>query len=666
MHNGKTKTTLNVRLPAATFKRKQALRISLLAVLLVLPMFVSAQSYTLNLKDADIGALINTVSELTGKNFVVDPRVKGRVTVISAHPMEKDEIYKVFLSILEVHGFSTVPSGDVIKIIPEVKAKQANIPLAAPGSNVPGDQMVTRVIQVKNVTAAQLVPILRPLVPQQGHLAAYPSTNVLIISDRASNVKRLVNIISRIDQATDSEIDIIPLKHASATEVVRVLNSLQQKVVKGPVDTQVKLAADERTNSVLLSGERSARLRLRAIIADLDNPLESGGNTHVIYLHYAKAKDLLPVLSGISSSIEQEQKKRGAAKTLKSPINIQADEASNALVVTAPPDLLRSLRTVISKLDIRRAQVHVEAIIAEVSWNMTKELGVEWIVDGTPGGSGPVGVINFSSATGIAGVAATVAGGGIPAIGDGATLGFGKFNSSSINFAALIRALDADGETNILSTPSLTTLDNQPAEIVIGQNVPFVTGEYASTGATTTSVNPFRTIERQDVGITLRVTPQVNEGDAVKLDIEQEVSSLSASAVGASDLITNKRVIKTTVMVDDGKTIVLGGLLDENLTQNNQKVPLLGDIPVMGNLFKSRRSKKVKRNLMVFLRPVILRDAATETRLTHGKYNYLRAQQVKIGKEGFDLFGSDVSPVLPKRFTDLPAPFDPVPGTPTH
>ena len=665
MHNSRQKPFFDGWASGAACKLVANLRNTLFVLLFLMPYVGSAQTYTLNLKDADISALINTVSELTGKNFVVDPRVKGKVTVVSAHPMEKEEIYQVFLSILEVHGFSTIPAGDITKIVPEVKAKQANIPITSANSNVPGDQMVTRVVQVKNVTAAQLVPILRPLVPQQGHLAAYPATNVLIISDRASNVERLVGIISRIDQATDSEIDIIPLKHASASEVVRVINSLQQKAVKAPADAQVKLAADERTNSVLLSGERSARMRLRAIIANLDDPLKTSGNTHVIYLHYAKAKDLLPVLGGVSTTIEEEQKK-GAAKSIKAPVNIQADEASNALVITAPPDVFRSLRQVIAKLDIRRAQVLVEAIIAEVSWDKTKELGIEWIVDGTPGGKGPVGVINFGGASGIAGVAATVAGGGLPSLGDGVTLGFGKFDSSSVNFAALIRALDSDAETNILSTPSLTTLDNQPAEIIIGQNVPFVTGEFANTGASSTSVNPFRTIQREDVGITLRVTPQVNEGDAVKMDIEQEVSSISASSVGASDLITNKRMIKTTVMVEDGRTIVLGGLLDENLSQSNQKVPLLGDIPVMGNLFKSRRSAKIKRNLMVFLRPVILRDAATETRLTHGKYNFLRAQQIKIGKEAFDMFGADLSPVLPKRFVDLPSPFDLKPSVRSH
>ncbi|MCF6281051.1 MAG: type II secretion system secretin GspD [Candidatus Polarisedimenticolaceae bacterium] len=619
-----------------------------------------AEPVTLNLKDADIGALIKTVSEHTGKNFVIDPRVKGKVTVISAHPMDEEEFYHVFLSILEVHGFSTIPSGNVIKIVPDVKAKQAGIPTINTLSS-PNDQMVTQVIQIKNVAAAQLVPILRPLIPQQGHLAAYPATNVLIISDRAGNVERLNKIISRIDQVNDTSIDIVPLKYASAAEVVRVLNSLQQKTAKGGAE-QVRLAADERTNSILLSGERTIRARMRVIIEQLDTEQETDGNTQVIYLKYANASELAKVLTGISDTLKDP--KKSAKTAIKSSVSIQADEASNALIITAPPGLYRSLQGVIRKLDIRRAQVLVEAIIAEISVDKAKELGVQWIFDGTPAGKGPVGIIDFGGGSPIGAVAATAAAGGIPSIPSGTTLALGQFDNNTINFAALLRALDSDSASNILSTPSIMTLDNEEAEIVIGQNVPFVTGQYASTGGTG-GVNPFQTIQRQDVGLTLRVTPQINEGDAVQLKIEQEASSINKTASsGTSDIVTNKRVIKTTVMVDDGQTIVLGGLMDETLEQVHQKVPLLGDLPFIGALFRSTQTVKVKRNLMIFLKPSIVRDAATQTQLTSEKYNFLRAQQLWTKERGVDLMSSEDVPIMPKRFVELPSPFGKVMGQP--
>jgi general secretion pathway protein D len=641
-------------LQTAFRKPLQFVVLKLLFIALLISSTISfAEPVTLNLKDADIGALIKTVSEHTGKNFVVDPRVKGKVTVISAHPMDEEEFYHVFLSILEVHGFSTIPSGKVIKIVPDVKAKQAGIPSVSTLST-PDDQMVTQVIQIKNVAATQLVPILRPLVPQQGHLAAYPATNVLIISDRTRNVKRLTKIINRIDQISDTSIDIVPLEHASATEVVRVLSSLQQKA-KGGADQQVRLASDERTNSILLSGERTMRARMRVIIEQLDTATENNGNTQVVYLKYANATELVKVLTGISDTLKDPKKAPKA--TAKSPISIQADEATNALIITAPPGLYQSLLQVIRKLDIRRAQVLVEAVIAEISVDKAKELGVQWIFDGTPAGKGPVGIIDFGGGSPIGAVAATAAAGGIPSIPSGTTLALGQFDDNTINFAALLRALDSDSASNILSTPSIMTLDNEEAEIIIGKNVPFVTGQYASTGGTS-GVNPFQTIQRQDVGLTLRVTPQINEGDAVQLKIEQEVSSLNKTASsGTSDIVTNKRVIKTTVMVDDGQTIILGGLLDETLDQVHQKVPLLGDLPIIGALFRSTQTVKVKRNLMIFLKPSIVRDVATQTQLTSEKYNFLRAQQMWAKERGIDLLSSDHVPVLPERFAELPSPF---------
>jgi general secretion pathway protein D len=631
-----------------------------LLVSLLLCNTVQAEQITLNLNNADIEALIKTVSEQTGKNFVIDPRVKGKVTVISAHPMDRDEFYQVFLSILEVHGFATIPSGDVIKIVPDVKAKQSGIPTITGMKKLPGDQVVTRIIKVKNITATQLVPILRPLIPQEGHLAAYPDTNVLIISDRRQNVDRLLKIIKEIDQVSDSTIDVVTLEHASAAEVVRILNGLQEPGSKGGAKA-VKLVADERTNSVLVSGDPTARLRAKVLIEHLDTPYDDEGNAQVIYLKYANAKDLVSVLTGVSETMDKSKQAGMAAGKPTVPINIQADEAANALIITAPPDQFRSLEGIIRKLDIRRAQVLVEAIIAEVSYDRAKKLGVQWIVDGTPDGSGPVGVINLGTPS-ISDVGTAIKGGGGVQLGAGTFIGAGKFNSASVNFAALIQALDSDSTSNILSTPTLMTLDNQEAKIVIGQNVPFVTGSYTSTGGTSSSVNPFQTVQRQDVGLTLQVKPQINEGNAIKLEIEQEISSINNTAsAGASDIVTNKRTFKTVVMVDDGSTIVLGGLIDENLQQGEEKVPLLGDLPLLGALFRANTTHKVKTNLMVFLRPVIMRDAATNTKIASSKYNYFRAQQLDMKQRGVRLMSNDVTPILPPRFNDLPQPFDELP-----
>lgn len=625
---------------------------------------------TLNLKDADIAAVITTVSEVTGRNFIVDPRVKGRITIISSRPMSQNEIYQVFLSVLDVHGFAAVESGNVTKIIPDANAKQLAVPVAderQPGS---GDEVVTRVIELRNISAAQLVPILRPLVPQQGHMAAYVPSNMLILSDRASNIDRIANIINRIDVRSEDEIEVVTLRHASAAEVVRIINALdqQRRAARGAgggaesgEDSSV-LIADERTNSVLIGGGKSGRLRLRTIIAHLDTPVQSEGNTQVYYLRYARAADLVPVLTGVSTSVEQQTQTQGSAggaagqgaatsrpSGRELPINIQADENTNSLVITAPPDILRALESVIKQLDVRRAQVHVEGVIAEISSTADTEFGTEWILDGTPGGRGPVGFSNFRSGTGspISDIASSIiTGTSLPNIGDGLTLGVGRFNSSNLNFAALLRALKSNGSTNILSTPTLVTLDNQEAEIVVGEEVPFVTGSFATTGSAAVPTNPFQTIQRQNVGITLRVRPQINEGNAIKLDIEQQIDSLSPST-RAVDLITNTRSIKTSIIVDDGEIVVLGGLIRDDVQETVQKIPLLGDIPLLGWLFRSQTATKVKTNLMVFLKPTIIRDNLMARSLSTGKYDYMRALQLDMRDKGLLMMPREEAPLLP-------------------
>ncbi|RCX31662.1 general secretion pathway protein D [Thioalbus denitrificans] len=630
----------------------------LLALLLLLlplgqpPARAEAGGVTLNLVDADIQSFIGTVSELTGRNFVLDPRVKGKVTVVSSHEMDADAVYRVFLSVLQVHGYAAIPGEEVTKIVPVAEGKQIDTPVASDAAPGAGDEVVTRVVSVQHVSADQLVPLLRPLVPQQGHLAAYAPGNVIIVSDTAGNIGRLVKIIDRIDIESETGYEVIRLAHAPAAEVIRLLNSL--KTPAGPAEPagdRLVFAADERTNSILLSGDPASRLRIRTLVTHLDTPVEESGNTRVVYLHYAKAEELAPLLKSVSGSLVKEAGAAPAGPPGRSRVSIEADANTNALVITAPQEVLAALQGIIRQLDVRRAQVLVEAVIAEVSTDTAKELGIQWILDGTPGGEGPVGVINFGgSGSGIVQLGASIEAGNVPSLGDGLALGFGRFNSGSLNFAALIRALSGDAATNILSTPSLVTLDNEEAEIVVGQNVPFLTGSYTSIGDSgSTPTNPFQTIERKDVGLTLRIKPQINEGDSIRLEIEQEVSSLAASSIGAADVITNKRAIRTSVMVEDGRLLVLGGLMDESLQGSRQKVPGLGDIPLLGGLFRYDKTTLVKKNLMVFLHPVILRDGAMESRISGGKYNHIRARQLQLREEGVPMLPREAIPVLPEE-----------------
>ena len=639
-----------------------------MAIMLVVCLISSplwAEPVTFNLKEADITAVASIVADITGKNFVIDPRVKGKVTIISSHPMERDEIYQIFLSVLQVHGFAAIESGNVVKIVPAANAKQSAVPLAAELSPGRLDELVTRVIELKNVPAAQLVPILRPLVPQQGHLVAYPPSNSLVISDHASNIERLYKIIRRIDKPSVDEIDIVNLRNASATEVVRILNSLQQggqgAANQAVLSAHPTLVADERTNSILISGEPTARLRLLAVIAHLDTPLESGGNTHVIYLHYADALEMREVLVGVSETIREEQEGGAAATAPSSPISIHADEATNALVITAPPEQFLALQDVIRKLDIRRAQVQVEAVIAEVSSSTAAALGVQWQSTQDTAGSGVFGGTSFQSPTGlipsigeVAANPATANSGGGLALGffDGTTNVLG---TDILNLGALVNLIRNDATSNLLSTPNLLMLDNEEAEIVVGQNVPFVTGSQQTTGGL---ANPFQTIERQDIGVILRVTPQINEGDAVQLDIFQETSSISSST-SASDIITNTRSIRTSVLVEDGGIVVLGGLMEDRLNESIQKIPVLGDIPVLGNLFRFREATSDKTNTMVFLRPLIVRNEEQARYIAGGKYNFIRGKQQEIRDRGVALIDDELSPLLSDfdEYIELPPPF---------
>lgn len=603
-------------------------------------------NFTLNMPNADISALISLVSQRTGKNFIVDPRVKAKVTVISSTPSNAEELYEVFLSVLQVHGFAAVPQGDIIKILPEVTARTGPVPnLSSVLPRTSSDQLVTHVIKIDNVPAAQLVPILRPLVPQQGHLAAYTATNSLIITDRAGNINRLLRIIKRIDVGDNGRVEIIKLQHASSAEIIRIINSLEGK--NRTNGGTLKMASDDRTNSLLLSGDKTSRLRVRSLIAHLDTPLDTGGNTKVVYLKYAKAEELVNILTGVSQgqskigiSIEPgngsssappvANNKKGQLRpqvanttqgniqaSTESNFDIQADPQTNSLIITAPPGEMKNILAVVRQLDIRRAQVLVEAIIAEVSEGTARELGASAVAGSRTGK--PVVVSNLGGA--LAGAASAYA--DPSQIGNGLSMLIGN-DGKNTDIGFLIRAIASDSENNILSTPSLVTLDNEEASIIVGSNVPIITSSEVRNGN-----NPFQTIERQDVGIKLKIKPQINEGDTIKLVIEQEVSQVEAnSSAGAADIVTSKRTINTTVLIDDGQTLVLGGLIDDNSTESIDKIPLLGDIPILGKLFQYKKKSHSKRNLMVFIHPTILRDSRTAQYYSSEKYNYLRSKQM--------------------------------------
>jgi len=650
--------------------RKRLVNSGPVFLLLILSTLPSSQALadeiTLNLKDADIRALISTVSKFTGKNFIIDPRVKAKVTVVSANTLTPEAVYEVFLSVLQVHGYAAVPTGSVIKIVPAVNAKQGPLPLSSRNDNFPSDELITKIIRLDHVPASQLVPILRPLVPQQGHLAAYNPTNTLIITDHAGNIRRLLKIIAGVDRPDSDELEIIPLEHASASELVRILNSLSTSGKGKDVSNKVKMVADDRTNSILVSGERSARLRIRATVSFLDTPLEDGGgNTHVIYLKYAKAENMVKILTGLKEKggkVSRSAKGKGVPikTTTGSAIGqnaiIQGDDETNALIITADPNTVKNLKAIIRQLDIRRAQVLIEAIIAEITANKNRDVGVGLVVDGSQRDSGalPIGLSNFQ---GIGDLLTAALAGAAPSLSGGLTLGLGEETDSGVRYGAILRALQTDGNSKILSTPSVVTLDNEEAELIVGENVPFVTGSFTGAGSTDPT-NPFQTIERQDVGLTLKVTPQINEGDTVKLVIEQETSSVQPGTEGAG-LRTRKRSIKTSVLVDDGGILILGGLMQEEETESESKIPLLGDIPLLGFLFRSSSTTKTNQNLMVFLRPSILRDRKDADTLTNEKYNFIRGLQ----SESFDIENAFSSPLKdiekslrPVERTELSAP----------
>jgi general secretion pathway protein D len=644
---------------------------------------------TPNYKDADINQIIQAVGEVTGKNFIIDPRVNAKVTMLSSTPMSPEAFYQAFLSVLQVYGYAAVPAGKVIKIIPNTDVRQSpslDLPQSVSSTS---DEIVTQIITMKNISAAQLVPLLRPLIPQQGHLAAYPAGNMLIISDRASNVARIMRIIERMDESGDEPIEVIPLHNASASDVVRTLNQLSQGAGAAEGGSPVKLVADERTNSVLVSGEKSLRLKQKALILDLDTPRAGGaGDTEVRYLLYADAEKLADKLKGQASASSKAQagpqssggpgaaSAGGGGSNIDASVTIWADVPTNALIMTAPPKIMKNLMAVIDKLDIRRAQVEVEALIVEVAVNKSANIGVQWLLDG--GSSLGYGITNFpgssgssivdiaaaalggvsgltnsaassATSTGTTGVGTSAASGLSSVIPNGATFAIGTYNSNTgKGLAAVIQAIRSDGASNIISTPRVITMNNEEAEVKVTQEIPLVTGQYtSSTAAVNGTTSPFETIQREEVGTILKVTPHISEGNTIQLKIEQEDSSPGAKLADSADISTNKRSIKTTILIEDGGIIVLGGLMQDTVTESEDRVPVLGAIPLLGNLFKSRSGSRQKSNLLVFLRPKILRDQPATEAVSAGKYNEIRDEERNLHKGKITLLPGEKQPSIP-------------------
>ncbi|NCP65914.1 MAG: type II secretion system secretin GspD [Paraglaciecola sp.] len=637
--------------------------------LLAKSQLLMAAEYSPNFKNTEISEFINIVGKNLQKTIIVDPNVRGKITVRSYDLLNETQYYQFFLNVLQVYGFAVVemPSG-ILKIVRDKDAKTSNIPVVE-GTPFDGDEMITRVVPLYNVPVRELAPILRQLndTAGAGTVVGHDPSNVMLITGRAAAVNRLVEIIERVDRAGDEEVEIVKLKFASASEMVRIIDSINksQGAQNAGGKSDPRVVADDRTNSIIVSGDSKARARLINLIQRMDQELQTSGNTRVIFLNYSKAADLVKVLQGVSASIQAEEQGTGKGKVGKSrDVSIDFHEDSNALVITAEPDMLRSLEEVIRQLDIRRAQVQVEAIIVEVFEGDgttlgvqigSEKYGVQQFTNGVVGiGSLAVGVNQARDKTIVDTITTTSNGDTVVVpteksqLGDFSTLAslLGGVNGLLTGvvkdgWAAVVQAVSTDTNSNVLATPHLTTMDNEEAFFIVGQEVPIITG--STTGSN--NANPFQSVDRKEIGIKLKVTPQINEGDAVQLTIEQEVSSLSGAT--SVDVLINKREIKTSVIVDDGGTIVLGGLIDEDVQESVSKVPLLGDIPILGNLFKSTTTSKRKRNLMVFIRPTIIRDGVTMNEISHRKYNYIRAEQLKRQAEGIPLMPFQEGPSLP-------------------
>ncbi len=598
------------------------------ALLFISMSGIAQDEWTIKLMDSDIRDFVTQVSTITGKSFVVDPRVKSDVTIISNTPMDADAVYELFLSVLRVHGFAAVPAGKVTKIVQQVLAKQSGNPLDF--QSVDSEQLITRVLPVKNTKAENLVKILRPLIPQHAHVGALTKPNVLLISDYANNINRLTEIIRKIDVAENPTIEIVDLKHAWVEDMIELLQQLAPdeigKTATSP--NKVSIVASERTNSLVIRGEEEVVNKVKDLVLRLDIPANRSSTVQVVRLAHSDATELAEILKNLVSSDEGSQ----PDNEQKVKVSIQPDVALNALVIRADPSTMLELKEIISELDVRRLQVLIEAAIVEVTTDFSHKLGTELFAGDHTSSNIPLG---FTAPTGtLAQILQNIASDALPtdlAVDEAPLFAGGRINEAGTSFGFLIRALASNSNVNLLSTPSITTMDNKKATISVGLNVPFRTGS-TLTGSEGAS-NPFTTIQRQDIGLTLEVVPHVHDGQLVRLEIKQEVSEIDERSVGnigaaAADLITNTRKIDTTVLVDNQEVIILGGLTRDKESYSESKVPVLGSIPVLGNLFKSQSKSFEKQNLLVFLRPTVLSTRSDIK--THTERKYSRLYEVEI------------------------------------
>jgi len=656
-----------------------------------------AQTWKINLRDADLTAFINEVADITGKNFAVDPRVRGNVTVISNKALNKNEVYDLFLGVLNVNGVVAIPSGNTIRLVPDSNVKSSGIPYDG-RQNARGDQIVTRVIWLENTNANDLIPALRPLMPQFAHLSAVGGTNALIVSDRASNIYQLESIIRNLDGTGQNDIEAISLQSSQAEEVIGLLESMSStgaaKDVKG---SRVRIVADNRTNRIIIKGDTATRKRIRQMIEMMDVPAADRlGGLKVFRLKYASAQNLAEILQGLvsgqavssssnansnsnnnsASNLSSTNNNTGNSSTISTPsinlggssnsnnqnnitsfngngVSIIADGSQNALVVKADPQLMREIESAIQQLDTRRQQVLIEAAIIEVEGTDADQLGVQWALGDLSSG---IGLINFDNiGASLKNVAAGYLTGGAAgagsAIGAGTSLVLGDYRESRDGsrklYGAMIQALKEKTKSNLLSTPSIVTMDNEEAYIVVGENVPFVTGSLSTNGGV---ANPYTTIERKDVGVTLKVVPHIGEGGTLRLEVEQEVSDVKANKGQAQDLVTSKRAIKTSILAEHGQTIVLGGLISDNSVYSRQAVPGLGAIPGLGRLFRSDGQSNQKRNLLIFIHPTIVGDSQDIRRISQQRYSQLYSLQLAMDADGsFAKLPENVSDVYQQR-----------------
>ena len=598
-------------------------------------------AWKINLKNADIREFISQVSSITGKSFIIDPRVKGDVTVVSNSAMDKAGIYELFLSVLQVHGFAAVPAGDVVKIVQTVLAKQSGNP-GDFQDGLESEELVTRVIPVLNAPSEEMVKVLRPLIPQYGQIAALSQPNVVIISDHAANINRLVEIINRVDIADSLEVSIVDLKEAWVEDIITLLEQLAPeqigKSAKGP--NRVSIVASERTNSLVIKGERYTVARVKQLVAQLDVPANRSGTIKVVRLAHSDATKMAEILN----SLVKERKSGDNAGMVE--VSVQADEAINALVIRADPANMIDIMDIIDSLDVRRMQVLIEAAIVEVTADFSRQLGSELAVGAAGTSTTPLGLTAPSGTLAqiLQGLAITGQPAAPSSLGESPLIAGGRIDTTGTSFAFIVKALAANGDVNLLSTPSITTMDNEEAKIVVGQNVPFRTGSTITGSQGTT--NPFTTIQREDVGLTLEVTPHINSDNLVRLLIHQEVSEVDASSLSvigsqaAADLITNKRTIDTTILVEDNEVIILGGLIRDKETQAESRVPLLGSIPGLGMLFRNRTTSTEKQNLMVFLRPTVLSNQQDIAEATERKFNRVFELEIEGEGQAMDVLGN--------------------------